>query len=226
MGARDLLDRLAGIGVTVTLDGDRLVARPASGLDADMLAALRACKPELLALLAEPMPADYHAGVAQRCADCQHLTRASACTAPVAAGLLTAEEGYGLAWPLAGHGATCPAYSDKAPNNAQEQPYRLTPAQGDAAHAEAWDDGAIARFEARVQRLARLGFAADDADDLAERLHLRDVEGDHRALCVECQHYRPGRCGNYSAAMLCVPELARDLATTMQHCAGFKENIK
>lgn len=52
MGARDLLDDLAGLGVHVAADGDQLVIRPASKLTDDMRAALRANKPELLALLA------------------------------------------------------------------------------------------------------------------------------------------------------------------------------
>ena len=104
---------------------------------------------------------------------------------------------------------------------AQERPYRLTLAQGDAAHAAAWDDGAIARFHVRVRRLVRLGIATDDADDLAELLHLRDVEGDDRTLCVECLNYRPGRCGSHAAAGLRTAELARDIALTVQRCPGF-----
>lgn len=220
MGARDLLDQLARIGVTVTLDGDRLVARPASGLDIDMLAALRACKPEVLALLAEPAPADRPAVVTQRCTDCNHLAPAKTCTAPVAAGLLTEAQGYGIAWPQASHGAGCAAFSGKAPSKATARPYRRTLAQADAAHAETWDDAAIARFQARLQRLARLDFAAADAEDLAERLHLRDVEGDDRTLCVECSHYRPGRCGNHRGAGLQASDVGRDLAGMLQRCPG------
>lgn len=52
MGARDLLDGLAGAGVNLTVDGDRLVVRPASKHTAELRAALRESKPELLALLA------------------------------------------------------------------------------------------------------------------------------------------------------------------------------
>ena len=157
----------------------------------------------------------------KRCADCQHLTRISTCAEPVQAGLLTAAEGFGIVWPPAAHAASCAAFSASTPSKGQERPYRLTLAQGDAAHAEAWDDGAIARFQTRVVRLVRLGFDADDADDLAERLHLRDVEGEDRTLCVECSHYRPGRCGNHRDAGLHTAELARDTAVTLQRCTGF-----
>ena len=155
------------------------------------------------------------------CADCQHLTRVSTCLEPVAAGLLTEAEGFGIVRPPAAHAASCAAFSASTPSKAQERPYRLTREQGDAAHAEAWDDGAIARFHARVRRLVRLGIATDDADDLAELLHLRDVEGDDRTLCVECNHYRPGRCGSHAAAGLRTADMARAIAVTLQRCAGF-----
>lgn len=102
------------------------------------------------------------------------------------------------------------------------RPYRLTPAEGDAAHAQPWDDATIARFVARVGLMMRRGFDATDADDLAERLHLRDVQGDDRVGCMECQHYRPGRCANHRRAGLNVADVGRDLATLLQRCPGFR----
>ena len=101
--------------------------------------------------------------------------------------------------------------------------YALTPAEADAAHADPWDDAAIARFQARTRHIRRLGFTAQDADDLAERLHLRDVHADYRHLCVECRHYRPHRCGNHRTAGLTAADVARDLATMFQDCPGFSE---
>ena len=103
-----------------------------------------------------------------------------------------------------------------------DRPYRLARAEGDAAHAEPWEDAAIARFEARAGSIERLSLAQLDAEDLAERLHLRDVQADHRHLCLECSHYRPGRCGNHRAAALVAAEVGRDLATMFQDCPGFK----
>lgn len=103
------------------------------------------------------------------------------------------------------------------------RPYKLTPAEADAAHAEPWNDAACARFVARVSLILRRGINATDADDLAERLHLRDVHADHRHLCVECRHYRPHRCGNHRAAGLTAADVGRDLATMFQHCPGFSE---
>jgi hypothetical protein len=59
---------------------------------------------------------------------------------------------------------------------APSRPYRLTAAELDLAHADPWDDAAIARFQARVGRLLQLGHSEQDAEDLAERLHLREVK--------------------------------------------------
>ncbi len=53
MGARDLLSDLADAGLSVTVEGDRLVVRPASRLTDDLRSALREAKSELLMLLAE-----------------------------------------------------------------------------------------------------------------------------------------------------------------------------
>lgn len=58
MGARELLANLAGAGLSVIADGDRLVIRPASKLTDDMRAALRDVKREVLALLAPEQQPD------------------------------------------------------------------------------------------------------------------------------------------------------------------------
>ena len=93
------------------------------------------------------------------------------------------------------------------------------------AHAEPWYDAAIARFQARTVAIQRRGFTELDAQDLAERLHLRDVHCDYRHLCLECEHLagRAGawRCGNHKAADV-GRELPRDLAAMFQNCAGFE----
>jgi TubC N-terminal docking domain len=52
MGARDLLAQLAGAGLRVTTDGERLLVQPASKLTDALRAAVRGAKPELLALVA------------------------------------------------------------------------------------------------------------------------------------------------------------------------------
>lgn len=51
MGARELLADLACAGLSISVEGDRLVIRPACRLTDDLRAAVRISKPELLALL-------------------------------------------------------------------------------------------------------------------------------------------------------------------------------
>lgn len=109
------------------------------------------------------------------------------------------------------------------------RPYRLAQADADAAHAEPWDDAACARFVARVSLFLRRGVNATDADDLAERLRLRDVQGDDRRLCVECHHLGGAaggwRCDNRVAAGV-GRNLPVDLAMQPQRCAGFVEAVR
>lgn len=87
--------------------------------------------------------------------------------------------------------------------------------------AVAWTDADIAAFLARRARLMRWGWAELDAERLAERMHLRDVQGDDRVLCVECQHLtgRAGAwgCGKHRAAGV-GRELPGELVTLPQRC--------
>ena len=73
MRAAALLADLAGAGLTVTVDGDRLVVRPASKLTAPLRAALNVAKPELLTLLAGPA-----LGLPALCAESRALSGADA----------------------------------------------------------------------------------------------------------------------------------------------------
>ena len=145
MSARDLLQDMLAAGFELDVADGKLLVTPASMLTDELRAALRACKPEVLALLAAEREADAEAfderaaimefdgglpraeaeAAARQCVDCEHYGRRRTCLEPVAAGLLTAEEGFGIVWPPEGHGAGCPAFSDKATTKAQERPYRL-----------------------------------------------------------------------------------------------------
>ncbi len=59
------------------------------------------------------------------CGTCTHLLRRGTCGEPVAATLLTAEEGFGIVWPPEGYGAACPAFTCKMPTAAVDRPYTL-----------------------------------------------------------------------------------------------------
>lgn len=102
--------------------------------------------------------------------------------------------------------------------------YRLTRAQADGAHADPWDGATIARFQARAGMFQRRGFCADDADDLAEMLALRDREGDDRHMCRECRELAPsGRCR--AAARGDVPGAGRPMEPVLDilvRCPSFK----
>lgn len=108
--------------------------------------------------------------------------------------------------------------------NAAERPYRLSKSDGDAAHAEQWDDAACARFVARVGLFIRRRVNATDADDLAERLHLRDVQGDDRGMCLECSRLdRRGRCLAAAAGeVLGVGKLLEPAQTILLRCEAFE----
>ena len=97
----------------------------------------------------------------------------------------------------------------------------LTPEQGDACHAGGWDDGEIAAFTAREITFARMG--RHDAEHLAERLTLRDREGDDRRMCLECSWMGVrGQC--IAAASGRIPGADRQLEpvhTILQRCAAF-----
>lgn len=85
----------------------------------------------------------------------------------------------------------------------------------------AWTDADIARFLDRRARLMRWGWPEADAEKLADRLVQRNREHDERVSCTDCQHYRPGRCGNHRRAGLHGAEVGRDLAEMLQRCPGF-----
>jgi len=106
------------------------------------------------------------------------------------------------------------------------RPFRLAPAAAAVAHADPWTADQIERFKTRVRRLLALGFTrTDDAEDLAEVLHLRDLHADHRVLCLECQHLAGTsatgwRCRNHRAARV-GRDLPHELVTMAQDCPGF-----
>ena len=89
--------------------------------------------------------------------------------------------------------------------------------------AVAWTDGDIDRFLNRRARLLRWGWPESEAENLAERLVNGDRDNDDRVSCIDCQHYRPGRCGNHRRAGLYDADVGRDLAGMMQRCPGYRD---
>jgi hypothetical protein len=103
--------------------------------------------------------------------------------------------------------------------------FGLTAGELDEAHREPWSPADIARFITRVAAAQRRGFGEHDAEDLAERLHLLDVQAEGRVLCLGCRHLAGTsatgwRCGNHRAAGI-PREVSAAVVTLPQRCPGF-----
>lgn len=119
---------------------------------------------------------------------------------------------------------SCIAARDGAlPNapGATARPFRLSREQADTCHAQPWTDDEASTFARRRAALFGRGLSEVDADDLAERLHLRDVEGDDRRLCLECVHLNGRRCVAWRRAAVGGPVLPTALLALPQRCAAF-----
>lgn len=79
-----------------------------------------------------------------------------------------------------------------------------------------WTQAEIARARARMEKLAALGLAGDEADRLVEALIERDRGYDDRRICVECRNFAAKRgafaCSKGQVAMPIV----------LQRCDYFK----
>lgn len=82
------------------------------------------------------------------------------------------------------------ARDDALPHNpgATARPFRLPRGQADACHAQTWTDDEASTFLRRRAAFLGRGLREVDAEDLAERLHLRDLNLDDRRLCLECRN--------------------------------------
>lgn len=97
-----------------------------------------------------------------------------------------------LAEPRAQRDRALPATEATVPPH---RPHALSPQLAEVAHAAPWDDDAVARFDARMAALLRRGYGTENAEDLAQRLHVRDIDCDDRRACIECSHCgETGRC--------------------------------
>jgi len=129
MGALAVLKNLQAAGLRVEAEGDTLKVRPASVLDDERRALIRQHKAELLALLKT---------TTRSCSDCRHLTGYGTCREPVAAGLIPAADGFGIAWPPPGAGASCPVWS--------RSPARALAAVWLAAARGGWSDARLRQW--------------------------------------------------------------------------------
>lgn len=245
MGAPDLLQHLRASGFELDVSGDRLMVTPASRLTDGDRAGIRNFKVELLALLTRqpaldsastastsatptPSPDLAPAAAGQSCDDCQHILPHFTCAKPVDAGLA---DSFGIRWAPEGHAAGCAAFSgnpQKEPaGQVQRQSYRLSADEGNRCHAPCWEDAEIGRFLTRHAHFVRLGMVDQDADDLAERLALRDRDGDGRRMCLECSELGPsGRCGAVArGALPAVNQLVEPVSNILIRCQCFRPAV-
>lgn len=92
-------------------------------------------------------------------------------------------------------------------------------------HSEAMNRLEIDTFTERLSGFADKGLTLAAAEQKADRLVIRDREGDDRRLCLECAHLHGAgrwRCGNWQAADVARDGLARELVLLLQRCGGFK----
>ena len=91
-------------------------------------------------------------------------------------------------------------------------------------NTQAMNPSEVDTFTARLARFTDKGVNCDDAERLADKLVIRDREGDDRRLCLECMNlkgYGHWRCGNWKQADVARDGLARDLVLMWQRCDGF-----
>jgi hypothetical protein len=79
----------------------------------------------------------------------------------------------------------------------------------------------LERMVARVERAEAIGLSAREADAIADRLHLRDREGDDCRLCIECGWLRADATG-WRCAAIRAPIPREWVATQLQRCPTFK----
>lgn len=92
------------------------------------------------------------------------------------------------------------------------------------SHARAHlSDAQAEAFAARLERFTLRGLSLDAAEALAERLAIRDADGDDRRMCLECSYLgTTGRC--IAAATGRLHGASRQLEpvqTILQRCEGF-----
>lgn len=97
-------------------------------------------------------------------------------------------------------------------------------------HSNAMNGAEIGRFTVRLARFTDEGLPLIEAEALADKLVLRDRDGDHRRLCLECAHLSGRRCGAWQRAAVGGPVLPTSLLALPQRCAAFdagrtKENV-
>lgn len=92
-------------------------------------------------------------------------------------------------------------------------------------YSEAMNGQEIDTFSGRLALFTDRGMSLKKAEQMADRLLIRDRESDDRRLCFECVHLHGfGRwcCGNWEAADVARDGLSPDLVHKLQRCSGYR----
>lgn len=75
----------------------------------------------------------------------------------------------------------------------------------------AWSEVELNRALKRMAMFQRRGLTPDESEQFADFLNDRDREKTDLRACIECKHYRPGKCAKNQPT----------LPTTLQRCPFF-----
>ncbi|MEB0112782.1 hypothetical protein QN397_15600 [Variovorax sp. RTB1] len=93
-------------------------------------------------------------------------------------------------------------------------------------HSSAMNTAEIDTFTARVDRSAQLGLPPDRAEAIADKLAIRDREGDDRRMCVECGNLSSGRrCAAWQRADIGGSSVG-ELLIFFQRCPAYRDRIQ
>ena len=220
MGARDILGELHDAGLSIALAPDRgLKVTPASSLTPELRDVIRASKDLLIDWLAAATEADPDRPDGQG----SGKVSSKVSTETEVSGEVSAQPLDREAWP---ERAAIAEYDGGLSRQDAE-------AMADACcwpYSSAMTGAEIDTFTACLARFTDKGLSLIDAEALAEKLVIRDREGDDRRVCLECAHlHHGGRCGNWQAAGVAIrardAQLPGDFTTMLQRCDGFKSNF-
>lgn len=117
--ARDLIAELRAMGLQVELQSGLAVVHPIDTLDLEARALVANLSHVMARAIAQEcvdqLPPDPAPGepLLRLCGHCRHLLRRGTCAEPVAAGLIEAGAGFGIAWPTQWRASTCLAFTDR-----------------------------------------------------------------------------------------------------------------
>lgn len=97
-------------------------------------------------------------------------------------------------------------------------------------HTTAMNTAEIDSLTARIRLFTQRGLETTEAEVMANRLVIRDRDGDDRRICMECSHLRCSAglllCCQYQRAGWCSAELPGEMVRLLQRCNGFAEVLR